>query len=193
MIHPPEPVHTVELFAPDRNALLANVDPPLFDYFASLDPDAFGSPVSRAGPDPAPVWLDVAREYTERWHHQQHIRGAVGKPGQADRRFLHPALAAFVHALPVTLRDVAAPAGTTIQLHLIGDAGGDWSVQREANAWKLFQGAPETPNSRVALDAATAWRLFTKEVNVDQARRVPAIDGDLVLEERLLPTVAIIA
>src|ERR1700754_3375876 len=47
-------------------------------YFATLDPEAFGDPVDWAGPEPAPVWLDLAREYTERWHHQQQIRDAVG-------------------------------------------------------------------------------------------------------------------
>src|SRR5262245_12580961 len=39
-------------------------------YFQSLDPDALGGPVDWAGPGPAPIWLDLAREYTERWHHQ---------------------------------------------------------------------------------------------------------------------------
>ncbi len=45
-------------------------------YFQRVDPFAMGGPVSWAGPEPAPVWLDVAREFTERWHHQQHIRAA---------------------------------------------------------------------------------------------------------------------
>ena len=35
-------------------------------YFAGLDMSALGMPVDWAGPEPAPVWLDVAREYTER-------------------------------------------------------------------------------------------------------------------------------
>src|SRR5262245_56493360 len=34
-------------------------------YFQSLDPHALGGAVSWAGPDPAPIWLDLAREYTE--------------------------------------------------------------------------------------------------------------------------------
>ena len=84
--------------------LLAAAGPPLFDYFASLDLLALGAPVSWAGPAPAPVWLDVAREYTERWHHQQHIRDAVGQPGQTDPRFLHSVLATFAYALPATIR-----------------------------------------------------------------------------------------
>ena len=74
-------------------------------YFASLDMTALGMPVDWAGPEPAPVWLDVAREYTERWVHQQHIRDAVGKPGLKERRWLGPVLDAFVRGLPRVLRD----------------------------------------------------------------------------------------
>jgi hypothetical protein len=50
-------------------------------YYRYVDLYAIGGPVSWAGPEPAPVWLDVAREYTERWHHQQHLRDAAGQPG----------------------------------------------------------------------------------------------------------------
>src|SRR5439155_13744579 len=145
--------------------LLAVVGQPLFDHFASLDPLALGGPVSWAGPAPAPVWLDVAREYTERWHHQQHIRDAVGRPGQTTRRFLHPVLATFAHALPVTFGDVAAPLGTAVQLRVTEEAGGDWTVRREAERWRLFVGEPETFAARVTLDPRTAWRLFTRGIS----------------------------
>ena len=53
-----------------------------------------------------------AREFTERWVHQQQIRDAVGKPGLTERRWLHPVLDAFARALPHALRDHAAPGGT---------------------------------------------------------------------------------
>jgi len=89
-------------------ALLEVTGPQVCAYFASLDPSATGEVVSWAGPDPAPVWLDLAREYTERWHHQQHIRDAVARPGLREPRFFAPVLAAFVHALPVAYRDCGA-------------------------------------------------------------------------------------
>jgi hypothetical protein len=60
-------------------------------------------------PDRAAL-LELAREYTERWLHQQHIRDAVGAPGQTDPRFLAPVLATFAHAFPVALRRVTAAA-----------------------------------------------------------------------------------
>src|SRR2546430_105636 len=52
--------------------LLGNSGAPLFAFFDSLDPAVLGERVSWAGPGPAPVWLDLAREYMERWIHQQH-------------------------------------------------------------------------------------------------------------------------
>jgi uncharacterized protein (TIGR03083 family) len=174
--------------------LLAALGPPLFDHFATLDGLALGGPVSWAGPAPAPVWLDLAREYTERWHHQQHIRDAVGRPGETERRFLDPVLATFVHALPVTYRDVVAPAGTAVHLQIAGAAAGDWTVVRDADGWRLFEGEPEgTPAARVCLADGLAWRLFTRGVAPADARSQAQVTGDVPLGERLLYTVAIIA
>ena len=173
--------------------LLAAAGPPLFDYFASLDLLALGAPVSWAGPAPAPVWLDVAREYTERWHHQQHIRDAVGQPGQTDRRFLHPVLATFAYALPAALHDTDAPVGTIAHFHVRGEAGGDWSVERQPNGWQLYTGVPATAVARVDLDQDRAWRLYTKGISPQEAQVSATFSGDYHLGRRLLDAVAIIA
>ena len=54
------------------------------------DPDAPAVfSVAWAGEDKSAHWFDVAREYTEKWHHQQQIRDAVGRPDLASRRHLH--------------------------------------------------------------------------------------------------------
>jgi len=50
----------------------------LAEFHAARDPDAmapFG--VSWAGEEKSANWFDTAREFTERWHHQQQIRLAV--------------------------------------------------------------------------------------------------------------------
>lgn len=62
------------------------------EYVASLDPYALGGPVEWAGSAPAPIWFDVAREYTERWTHQAQIRDAVGRPGIREPRLFAPVL-----------------------------------------------------------------------------------------------------
>lgn len=172
--------------------LLAWSGPQLEEYFASLDPLAMGRPVDWASPEPAPVWLDLARDYTERWHHQQQIRDAVGRPGLTERRFLAPVLEAFVHALPRTYRDVQAPEGTAVQLTITGEAGGEWFVVRENAAWKLYVEVNSPPAARVTLDAGDAWRLFTKGLRKEVVRSRAALEGDPQLAARMLETISIL-
>ena len=162
-------------------------------YFRSLDPFAMGGPVIWAGPEPQPVWLDIAREYTERWHHQQHIREAVGKPGLKGAKHLQPVLATFVWALPQAFLRRTAPEGTSVTLSITGDSGGKWSVLREQDGWRFYQGASPDPSAAITLDEDLAWRLFTKGVTRDVARNRITLAGDQSLAESIFEMVAIIA
>lgn len=162
-------------------------------YFAHLDVDAAGMPVDWAGPEPAPVWLDVAREYTERWHHQQHIRDAVGRPGLKEREWFAPVLDAFARGMARPLAQVAAPEGTALRLTIRGESGGEWVALREAEGWRLGTGPAIAAAATVVVDEETAWRLFTKGITKDEARRSATIAGDPVLADRMLETVSILA
>ena len=160
--------------------------------FAVLDPHAQGGAVSWAGSTPAPVWLDIAREFTERWHHQQHIRDATGKPGCTEPYFLAPVLAAFVYALPRTYRQVSAAPGTAISLRITGESGGVWTVLREEAGWQLYLGEADRPQAGIILPEDTAWRLFTKGLSAADARDSAVLHGNLALAEKALETIAII-
>ena len=162
-------------------------------FFRSLDPFVLGGAVSWAGPDPAPVWLDMAREFTERWHHQQHIRDAVGRPGLTEARHLGPVLATFVHALPRTFASVRAQEGTCATLRIVGPAGGAWTVVREGERWLLYRGVPPRPDAVVELPEDAAWRLFTKGLTPENARGRAVLRGESVLGGKLLETISIIA
>jgi uncharacterized protein (TIGR03083 family) len=172
--------------------LLAFTGPRLVDYLRSLDPHALEADVSWAGPGPHPNWLELARTYTEYWHHAQHIRDAVGRPGQTSPRFLGPVLATFVHALPVAFAAVGAPIGTVVELTIEGDAGGSWSVRREPDGWRLYAGTADAPAARVALPQDAAWRLFTKGLAPEEAERHARSEGDARLAQQALRAVAII-
>lgn len=165
----------------------------LYRYFRSLDPNAMVAPVSWAGPEPAPVWLDIAREYTEHWLHQQQIRDAVKRPGLRDRRFLGPVLETFVRALPHTYRDVEAAANTHVKLIVGGEAGGEWSLVRRERGWLLGRGEERAPTATVKFDQNIAWRLFTKGLSEEQAHEAVRIEGDEALGAKMLEAVAIIA
>ncbi len=148
---------------------------------------------SWAGPEPAPVWLDLAREYTERWHHQQQIRDAVGKPGLIEPRIFAPVLDTFVRALPHTFRAVQAPEGASVALAIAGDAGGAWFVRREQGTWKLYVGAPAAPDASVVLPQDAAWRLFTKGIGQEEALAQATLTGDRRLGLKALGMVSVIA
>ncbi|MGD8968653.1 MAG: maleylpyruvate isomerase family mycothiol-dependent enzyme [Anaerolineae bacterium] len=162
-------------------------------YFRSLDPYAYGGPVSWAGPDPAPVWLDLAREYTERWHHQQHIRDAVGRCGLKEPRFFAPVLDAFVRGLPRTFRDADAMDETLVALTISGAAGGQWFLLREGEKWNLYIDVLHEPHAGVIVDEDVAWRVFTKGMSKDEAREKVTIVGDRSLGAKVLDLVSIIA
>lgn len=173
--------------------LIAFVGQQANDFFASIGPFELGEPVSWAGPEPAPQWLDLAREYTERWHHQQHIRDAVGIPGLKEPRFFAPILDAFVRAMPYTYRDVAAPEGTCVTLNISGDSGGQWAIQREGERWALYVGTQQPPDTTVTINQEDAWRLFTKGIDPAQVRARASLTGAENLGAKIFQMVSIIA
>jgi uncharacterized protein (TIGR03083 family) len=166
--------------------------------FEAADPFAPAPfPVAWAGESASPMWFDIAREYTERWHHQRQIADAVGRPTPIDdRRLYHPVLDTFLRALPYTYRDVPAPAGTLLRVRIVGAAGGDWFLRRDEGTWRLLYDVRGEPDSDVRLDQAIAWKLFTRRTDRRTARsRFPEIriTGDVALGERVLEMVSIMA
>jgi len=173
---------------------LAISGPALLDYCRRLDPDELGGPVSWAGPQPAPNWLRVAREYTERWVHQQQIRDATDTPGLREARWMRPLLDTFAHSLPIALRSIDAPDGMAVALAATGEGGGRWITARRAGRWSLAaEATAERPTTVVTIDVETLWRLYTKAIDPDSARARARIEGDEALGERLLTARAIIA
>jgi len=112
--------------------LLAVAARELREYFLSLDPMQPASwPVSWAGEGRSMNWFDTAREFTERWHHQQQIRMAVERPGIMTPRLYGPVLDTFMRALPkyrnlIVLRTVSklGLAGTLQGLEDLGALAG---------------------------------------------------------------------
>lgn len=185
-------VQTARRFSP-RLTIVGWTGPLLADCFDSLDADALGGPVSWAGPGPAPNWLDIAREYMERWVHQQHIRDPVNRPGQREASFSAPVIAASMHALPKALAAHVAAARTSVVVRVEGDAGGEWSVVRDHAAWRLFEGAAQDAHTTVTLRADDWWRVVTLGLSPGDAWQRAEVRGDPGLGRAVLAAVAIIA
>ncbi len=156
----------------------------LHEYFRRLDPHGDAAfAVSWAGESRSLVWFDVAREFTERWHHQQQIRDAVGAEPLTTREFLHPVLDTFMRALPHASRSTPADDGALWKVEISGPAGGAWFLYREAGRWQLVVDVSAAPGASATLADDDAWRLFTK--GFDRSGQQPAvrIEGDPAIGE----------
>jgi uncharacterized protein (TIGR03083 family) len=149
---------------------LCVIGPQIIDLFKSLDPlgPAIFS-VAWAGEEKSLNWFDIAREYTEKWHHQQQIRDAVGAPPLTSRKWLFPVIDTFLRALPHRFKDVEADDGTRIQFEIDGEAGGEWTLAMENGVWRLYWGGGDDAICHVRLNQDTAWRLLTKGLSFDEA------------------------
>lgn len=174
--------------------LLAHLGPELDQLWASLDLDRLGEAVSWAAPGlPAPVWLDIAREYTEYWVHQQQVRDAVGRPGADHERLTAAVTDTFLRAVPHALRDTSAEPGTYLEVEVTGPGGGAWTIQRQDATWAVDRGSPPQPAAaRVRLSSDTLWRVATRGISVEAAHVGAAISGDRALGSAVLHMVAII-
>ncbi|HYS22984.1 MAG TPA: maleylpyruvate isomerase N-terminal domain-containing protein [Candidatus Eisenbacteria bacterium] len=166
----------------------------LAEYHRSRDPDGnapYG--VSWAGEEKSANWFDTAREFTERWHHQQQIRLAVNKPGIMTRELYHPVLDCFLRALPFTYRTVSAKPGTYVQINVSGECGGSWYLSRAEPGWQLTEEPLGDKLSETTIPQEIAWRIFTKGIDRESALPQVKIWGDTQLGLHALQVISIVA
>src|SRR6266852_6895144 len=162
-------------------------------FHESLDPFAPATfNVSWAGEEISLNWFDTARELTERWHHQQQIRLATNRPGIMTPDLYHPVLDCFMRGLPHLYRDVGAPEGTSLLLEISGECGGRWLLSRRSTEWRFVKPPEGEFASRVVIPQELAWRVFTKGIDRNSARRQIAVEGDRRLGEKVLDLTAIV-
>ncbi len=178
--------------------LIEWADAQLAELFASLDPAGVAIfPVAWAGEEQSQNWLDVAREFTEKWHHTQQIFDATGRASTImDRQLGYPCFDIFMRALPYSFREVIAPAGRAVTVSITGTAGGDWHVERLTSGWQQVRALDRQADATVVLDQDIAWRLVTKRRAMSAAlEQFPQIEfrGDRALGGHVLMMLSIMA
>lgn len=148
--------------------------------------------VSWAGARTSPAWLDIARDYTEYWVHQQQIRDAVSEPGADDPGLLNPVLVTFLHAVPFALHEHHRPAGTAVGFEVTGPAGGHWAVISDGTQWKLTAESVPAPDAAVRMDQDTMWRLASRGISVEQGRERAELSGDSQLADAAASLLAVV-
>lgn len=142
--------------------------------------------VSWAGERESLNWMDVGREYTEKWHHQMQIRDAVGEPRLLSPRFMEPLLEISVRVLKAAYETLDAPSGTAVTLDVVGPTNGLYSVVRENAAWNVRKGRADAPAAAVTVATDDAWRLFYNAVQSPGLMERIEITGDRALAAPLL-------
>jgi uncharacterized protein (TIGR03083 family) len=164
------------------------------ELFKTLDPFApalFG--VAWAGEQESQNWFDIAREYTEKWHHQQQIRDAAGAPPLTGRKWLFPVLDTFLRGLPQAYSETQADEGSSATFIITGEAGSAWTLKRESVEWKLYTGESDSAACEVRMDQDVAWRLLTKGLSREEAEARVKIAGDDRLGKPILGMLAVMA
>ena len=164
-------------------------------YLASLDPFAKAVfSVGWAGEETSKNWFHIAREYTEKYHHQQQIRLAVGAEAELlTEEWILPYLDTSVRALPYHYRTIKGKEGDLIEFIFSGERDKSWFLKWDEEAWKLGMEAEEQATSQVRIKDAIAWRLFTKGIDRQAARDLSEINGDQRLGDHIFELTAVMA
>ncbi len=173
--------------------LLELNDPQLLAMFEGADPMADALGVVWAGEWQSRAWFDIAREYTEKWHHQQQLRDATGRPPLCERALLEPVLETFVRGLPFAYRHYDAAPGTRISVSIAGETSQAWTLVRMQGGFALFCGADSKAEAALSVPADVAWRLWTKGLSREDAMASISCTGASSAIDPLLSFVAIMA
>lgn len=175
--------------------MLEDTNHEVYKIYKSLDPYGISIyPVSWAGENESKNWFDIAREYTERWLHQQQIREAMGDKGIMTRELYHPFLHIFMQAWPFTCKDVNVNERTALKTVITGDGGGEWDLKMESGKWQMESGKlNDNIVAETVIDGNVAWKLFSKSARKEDIAGSYEIKGDKQLGEKVLDMVSVMA
>ena len=158
--------------------LLAHTGRQVAAHFAALDLDAeavFG--VAWAGEESSRNWMHLARELSERFHHQQQIRRATGRPLLADPAIAGAALEVLLYGLRPAYASVEAPEGTAVAIDFSSPVDRRYSLVRRGGRWSV-EGANANPSATIELDPDTAWLALTRSIPRSEAASRARLAGD---------------
>ena len=165
------------------------------NFIESLDPfDKATFSVGWAGENESKNWFHIAREYTEKWHHQQQMRLAVGKDKKLlKEKWFLPYLDTSVRALPHHYRNTVGNKNDLIQFVFKGKNDKEWFLKWQNNTWNLITEATVKPTCIVKIDDKVAWRIFTKGIEKDVALSQSEVSENRILGEPIFNMVAVMA
>jgi uncharacterized protein (TIGR03083 family) len=158
---------------------------------AAQDPADVTAHVSWASATPVPMWLEQARELSERWIHRQQILQSLDRPADLRADLTGPVLDGLRWAYRYRLGPLRRPAGSRVAITVTGpEIETAWNLVSDGDDWQFSDTAdlPLVADLRMTTDQA--WRLLTN--NLDERHGAPIAAGDDEITEVLLRTRAII-
>lgn len=173
--------------------LLETTQSSVINYYHKQDmwaPAPFA--VTWAGDIESPNWFHIAREYTERWHHQQQIREAVGIDGIMNELFFTPLIKTFMMALPHAYRDTTASDHAIVKIKVTQPSNLTWSIRHQSGKWDFTSIDLEAETS-IEMTGDTSWKLFTKALSESAILEKIKISGNQNLGKPILKMVSVMA
>lgn len=176
--------------------LLEYSEKELYDFFKTLKPkDKAIFSVQWAGEEESENWFDIAREYTEKWHHQMQIRMALGQQLLMDRKYTKPLYDTFMLGLPHLYREMTDyPIGETIKISIIGKLNKSWYLIKQPDKWMLCPETNSKPNTEVEVSENDAWLIFTNtDREKEKYKSRLRIAGNLILGNKIIDFVTVLS
>jgi hypothetical protein len=186
-------VHAARRLSPHLvTDLLEWTDSQVVDIVNAEDPSAPSARVSWASTHLVPVWLDHARELSERWIHRQQLLDAVGRPSDLRQDLADPVLDGLRWACPFRLDSHQRPGGANVEIRVAGpEVTCRWNLASDGTNWH-FRPAIDGPLvAQMQLTTEQAWRLLSNNFDETRHGEVHAT-GDAEIIETLIRTRAII-
>jgi len=178
-------IEFLELTGPVHAKLLSDLDP--------FEKAVFS--VAWAGENESYNWFHVAREYTEKYHHQLQIREAVGKTeALMTAEFYAPFMQTFFFGLPYLLKNHPAPNEAVVALEVAGSNGAISYLQYKNGQWQILQDwGLNNLYARTVIPADIAWKLFTKGISPKVILPLVTLEGNQALATQMLNLIAVVA
>jgi uncharacterized protein (TIGR03083 family) len=171
-------VSTAEFFGTELIVeLLRETGAWTLEWYTTVDPESLGEAVWFYSEDPAPYWMIAAREHWERWIHQNQIRRATGRPLLDEEGLLKTVIGTVMRAFPHAFRALRVDDGTTVGVSLT--ELGDWTVQRDRGAWRLYEGAGADADIGLSVARESATPLFSRGLSADEVTQAVTLQGDV--------------
>ncbi len=163
------------------------------DFIKSLNlEDKATFSVAWAGEMESHNWFHIAREYTEKWHHQQQIRYALKCPEPLySTEFYLPYIETSMRALPHHYKEIKAKVGDTVEFK-ISDTG-TWNIIYGESGWEISDNHTNNATCIVNIPKKLAWKIFTKASKPAVSVQQIEIIGENNLGLHILKLLAVMA